>query len=123
MEAPILFVGVLIVITGVLLYLKENVGQTKYFAGVLGPKGHLLFGHLRDLLCSDYHRKIACWAAEYGPIFLVNVMGVKGLVISDPSVIATLLGRERGVPAAPKLRAYQELDMVRFLIHLQSMVA
>ena len=123
MEAPIVLVGVIIVLAAVLLFLKENARQTKYFSGVPGPKGHLLFGHLRDMLCSDYHRKLARWAAEYGPVFLVNVMGVRGLVISDPSVIATLLGQERGISAAPKLRAYQELDMVRLPVFLLPMIA
>ena len=36
-------------------------------------------------------------------------------MISDPKVIASLLGQDRGVNAVPKLRAYQELDVVRLL--------
>ena len=122
MEAPFVFAGVLIVLAVVLLFLKENVRRTKYFSGVVGPKGHFLFGQLRDLLCSDYHRKLACWAADHGPIFGINVMGVKGLVISDPSVIATLLGQVHGVPVAPKLKAYQELDMVGLLFLFLRMI-
>ena len=86
--------------------------QNVLLARIPGPPGQIVFGHLRDLLHRDYHKRLAAWSRDYGPIFRINVMGVQGLVISEPRVIASLLGQDRGVRAVPKLKAYQELDMV-----------
>ena len=95
-----------------LLWTSKRLAQHVMLARIPGPPGHIVFGHLRDLLHRDYHRKFGAWSREYGTIFRINVMGVQGLVISEPRVIASLLGQDRGVAALPKLQAYQQLDMV-----------
>lgn len=104
--------------------LKGLVSQFILLSRIPGPKGHVISGHLRHLLQRDYHRTLACWSEVYGQIFRINILGVQGLVISDPKVIASLLGQDRGVNAVPKLRAYQELDMVRLYVFIMlSLVA
>lgn len=95
-----------------LVWCMKRLLQQIPFSRIPGPKGHFICGHLNDLLHRNYHRKLASWSTTYGSMYRINVLGVQGLVISDPRTIATLLGQDRGISAVPKLSSYQELDMV-----------
>ena len=94
------------------LCISKRLFQSDLLARIPGPTGHYIYGNLRDLLRRDYHKRLAAWSREYGPIYRISVMGVQGLVVAEPRIITSILGRDRDFRAVPKLKAYQELDMV-----------
>ena len=111
---------VVVVVTGVLVTLW----LLRFIVGLLGntpandlsripsPRKAPVIGHLKDLLDESYHKTLTSWASEFGNIYKLNVLGLEGLVVCDPTIIGQILGQERGITELPKLAAYQQLDMV-----------
>lgn len=76
-----------------------------------GPSGHLWTGNLSDILKPNFHRVMARWAAKYGEVFRINVMGLHGVVVACPDTIARLFGR--GDDDIPKhVGSYWHLDIL-----------
>ncbi len=77
-----------------------------------GPKGTPLIGHLREVLRPDFHRILSEWASVYGGIYRINILGLPGVVVSDPQAVAQVLGRDTGSAIPKHLASYQQLNLL-----------
>ena len=76
-----------------------------------GPPGRWAAGNLYEILRPDFHRVMARWAARYGEVFKVQVLGLHGVVVACPSTIQRLFGRGEG--DIPKhVGSYWHLDIL-----------
>ncbi len=79
---------------------------------VNGPRGLPILGHLRELLRPDFHRVLSDWADVYGGIYRISILGLPGVVVSDPQAIAQVLGRDTGTAVPKHLASYQQLNLL-----------
>ncbi len=77
-----------------------------------GPKGTPLIGHLRELLRPDFHRVLSEWAIIYGGIYRISILGLPGVVVSDPQAVAQVLGRDTCSAIPKHLASYQQLNLL-----------
>lgn len=76
-----------------------------------GPPGHWATGNLSDILRPDFHRVMARWAALYGEVYKVKVLGLHGVVAACPSTIQRLFGRGEG-DITKHVGSYWHLDIL-----------
>jgi cytochrome P450 len=89
--------------------------------GMPGPPGHPIIGHLLQLLRPDFHRVLSRWAEKYGGVYRISILGLQGVVVSDPEAIARVLGRDRGITEIPKhLASYSQLNLLWGDVHQHS---
>ena len=75
------------------------------------PSPRWLVGHT-EMLAPDFHRVLSGWAEMLGTIYRIKVFGQDGVVVSDPAIVAHLLGHDD--TELPKHAViYQVLDQVR----------
>ena len=67
-----------------------------------GPRGWPIVGHLPFLLQKDFHRVLRSWSHDFGAVYRINVLGMPGVVVTDPASVATILCRSKEVPEVPK---------------------
>lgn len=58
----------------------------------------------------------ADWAAQYGPVYKWNLVGVDLLVVSDPQEIAKLTSREANIPKTAMM--YKMMNNVSWVVSL-----
>lgn len=98
------------IISAVLSFLYR---QSRGGRRIPGPPGHPIIGHLLHILQPSFHRMFSAWSKEYGGIYGIRVLGLQGLVVSDPEAIAQVLGRDKGVAEIPKhLASYSQLNLL-----------
>ena len=97
-----------------LLYACFALKQRKQrLSSLSGPPGAPFIGNLYDLLRSDFHRVLNHWAEQYGGLYKIDLLGLQGVVVSDPSAIAQILGRVRGSSEIPKhTLSYKQLNLL-----------
>ena len=66
------------------------------------PPGSWLWGHLGAMAAPDYHRALTRWAETYGAIYRIRILGLPGVIVSDPLAAGQLLGHDRKTPDVPK---------------------
>ena len=78
-----------------------------------GPGGWPIVGHLPYLLQRDFHRVIRSWSDRYGAVYGMQILGMPGVVLSDPASIGLVLCRTVDAPELPKHTAsYRELNVL-----------
>ena len=78
-----------------------------------GPWGWPIVGHLPYLLQRDFHRVIRSWSDSYGAVYGMHILGMPGVVVSDPASIGLVLCRTVNRPEVPKHTAsYRELNVL-----------
>ena len=77
-----------------------------------GPKGTPFLGHLQELLRPNFHRVLSDWADVSGGIYKISILGLPGVVVSDPQAIAQVLGRDTGTAVPKHLASYQQLNLL-----------
>ena len=76
-----------------------------------GPRGRWGSGNLADILQPHFHRVMSHWAAKYGEVYKVQVLGLHGVVVACPETIQRLFGR--GDDDIPKhVGSYWHLDIL-----------
>ena len=76
-----------------------------------GPRGRWGSGNLADILQPHFHRVMSRWAAKYGEVYRVRVLGLNGVVVACPETIQRLFGR--GDDDIPKhVGSYWHLDIL-----------
>ena len=76
-----------------------------------GPRGRWGSGNLADILQPHFHRVMSRWAAKYGEVYRVQVLGLNGVVVACPETIQRLFGR--GNDDIPKhVGSYWHLDIL-----------
>ena len=76
-----------------------------------GPRGRWGSGNLADILQPHFHRVMSQWAAKYGEVYKVQVLGLNGVVVACPETIQRLFGR--GDDDIPKhVGSYWHLDIL-----------
>ena len=76
-----------------------------------GPRGRWGSGNLADILQPHFHRVMSRWAAKYGEVYRVQVLGLNGVVVACPDTIQRLFGR--GDDDIPKhVGSYWHLDIL-----------
>ena len=78
-----------------------------------GPPGTPLLGHLLQILRPDFHRTLTAWSEEYGGVYRISILGLAGIVVSEPGAIARVLGRDGLTQEIPKhLASYKQLNLL-----------
>ena len=86
-----------------------------------GPPGSPVIGHLQQILQPHFHRILSAWSEQYGGIYSISILGLQGVVVSDPEAIAQVLGRGRSENEVPKhLASYSQLNMLWGGLHQRS---
>jgi cytochrome P450 len=81
--------------------------------GLKGPRGTPILGNLRELLRPNFHRVLSDWAEQYGGVYGIRILGLDGVVVSDPDAVAEILGRERTSSEIPKHQlSYKQLNLL-----------
>lgn len=76
-----------------------------------GPPSRPIVGHLLELLSPSFHRTLSSWAGRYGTVYRINILGLPGLVVSDPAIVSQVLGRH-GHDLPKNVQSYHTLDLV-----------
>ena len=79
-----------------------------------GPPGRLLLGNLADILRPDFHKVMARWAAKYGEVFRINILGLDGVVVASPEAVSAVLGMggHPGSEVPKHAQSYWALDLL-----------
>jgi hypothetical protein len=79
-----------------------------------GPRGRPLVGNLADMLRPNFHKVLARWAATYGEVFRISILGLDGVVVASPEAVGAVLGL--GGPAGSEVpkhaQSYWSLDVL-----------
>jgi len=76
-----------------------------------GPSGWPIVGHLPYLLRRDFHRILRSWSEQYGAVYKIRVLGMPGVVVSDPASVGAVLCRTSDIAEVPKHDvSYRELN-------------
>jgi cytochrome P450 len=67
------------------------VTQHRRFADIKGPAGIPVLGNMMQLESLRFHRQLEDWARQYGNVYRLRLGSRPALVVSDPSMIATML--------------------------------
>ena len=86
-----------------------------------GPPGIPFIGHLQQVLQPNFHRILSAWSERYGGIYSISILGLQGVVVSDPEAIAQVLGRDGSENEVPKhLASYAQLNLLWGGVHQHS---
>ena len=79
-----------------------------------GPRGRPLVGNLADMLRPNFHKVLARWAATYGEVFRISILGLDGVVVASPEAVGAVLGlRGPAGSEVPKhAQSYWSLDVL-----------
>lgn len=78
-----------------------------------GPWGWPIVGHLPYLLQKDFHRVLRSWSERYGAVYKIHILGMNGVVVSDPASISLVLCRTVDRTEVPKhTSSYRELNVL-----------
>ena len=79
-----------------------------------GPRGRPLVGNLADILRPDFHKVMAHWAAKYGEVYRINILGLDGVVVASPEAVSTVLGMggHPGSEVPKHVQSYWALDLL-----------
>ena len=102
---------VVVTVVFVLALLASRV-RARLESQIPGPKGTPFLGHLQDLLRPNFHRVLSDWADLYGGIYKISILGLSGVVVSNPQAIAQVLGRDTGTAVPKHLASYQQLNLL-----------
>lgn len=61
------------------------------FEQLTGPRGLPLVGSAFDIKLSDMHNQLEEWADEYGPVYRLKIGPTRITVVTEPSIIQTVL--------------------------------
>ena len=76
-----------------------------------GPPGTFLLGHITQLLRPDFHRVLTAWSVQYGGVYRISILGLPGVVVSEPRAVARVLGRD--LKDVPKhISSYKQLNLL-----------
>ena len=97
-------------VTAVLLILFVAL---KHRQRIHGPWGWPIAGHLPYLLQKDFHRVLRSWTDRYGAVYRIQILGMSGVVVSDPASIGLVLCRTADSAEVPKHAvSYKELNLL-----------
>ena len=79
-----------------------------------GPRGRPLVGNLADILRPDFHKVMARWAAKYGEVYRIKILGLDGVVVASPEAVSTVLGMggHPGSEVPKHVQSYWALDLL-----------
>lgn len=79
-----------------------------------GPRGRPLVGNLADILRPDFHKVMARWAAKYGEVYRINILGLEGVVVASTEAVSTVLGMggHPGSEVPKHVQSYWALDLL-----------
>ena len=67
-----------------------------------GPPGTFLLGHIMQLLRPGFHRVLTAWSKQYGGVYRISILGLPGVVVSEPQAVAHVLGKNALLKDVPK---------------------
>ena len=66
-----------------------------------------------QLLRPDFHRVLTAWSKQYGGVYRISILGLPGVVVSEPRAVARVLGRDGALKEVPKhLSSYGQLNLL-----------